>query len=214
MIVARIQGHPARAHLHEPLADSLGLPTEILLHSSDPPNPWLGYRACLSDLPACSHLLVIQDDTRVCANFAETIRYVTADVPVSLFLFNQPIRIAKALTRIMGKQPYYDARFRINEFCPVVGLLWPVEKAREFLAWVDENPRKLGHRNPRSDDSVVGKWCAHTHQTVRFTAPSLIDHLGTEPSVKGGPTPASGATAMYFQEDGLDYIRRYMPHSP
>src|SRR6476659_10130273 len=71
LILARIQAHPAREHLHGPLAESLGLPTEVSLHSSDPPDPFAGYRACLSDIPAdVTHLLVIQDDTVVCRNFA------------------------------------------------------------------------------------------------------------------------------------------------
>ena len=209
MIRARIQGHPARSHLHDALAASLQIPTELALHSSDPPNPWHGYRNCLSDLPRCTHLVVVQDDALVCANFGETIERVAlrnADIPVSLFLMPSPLRIARqAIREAKGGKLYFDARFRINEFCPVVGMLWPVRKAEEFLDWVEENPRRLGHRDPRSDDSVVGKWCANTHQTIRFTIPSLVEHMADQPSVKGGPTPASKMKAIWFAEDGLQY---------
>ena len=209
MILARIQGHPARSHLHDTLAASLQIPTEVRLHSSDPPNPWAGYRACLGDLPDCSHLLVVQDDTKVSLNFGEAISRIAAqnlNLPVSLFLMPQPLRIARqAIREVKSRHLYFDAHFRINEFCPVVGMLWPVEKAAEFLRWVEENPRRLGHREPRSDDSVVGKWCANTHQTIRFTIPSLVDHMADQPSVKGGPTPASSMKAIWFAEDGLNY---------
>lgn len=95
-----------------------------------------------------------------------------------------------------------DARFRINEFCPVVGMLWPVCKAQEFLTWVDEHPRKLGTREPRSDDSVVGKWCAHTHQTIRICLPSIVQHRGDIRAVKGGNNVSTKARAIWFTEDG------------
>lgn len=129
-----------------------------------------------------------------------------AQIPVSLFLMPSPLRVARqSIREVKAGRRYFDARFRINEFCPVVALLWPVAKAVEFTGWVTGNPRKLGAQNPRSDDSVVGKWCAHTHQTIRFTMPSLVQHLATEPSVKGGPTPASKMTAIWFAEDGAQY---------
>ena len=143
------------------------------------------------------------------AGFGEAVQAVAlrnGDIPVSFFLMPSPLRIARQAIREARQQNiYFDARFRINEFCPVVGMIWPVAKAREFLEWVDGNPRRLGHPDPRSDDSVVGKWCAHTHQTIRFTIPSLVQHLATEPSVKGGPTPASKMTAIWFAEDAAQY---------
>lgn len=143
------------------------------------------------------------------AGFGEAVEKVAlrnAHLPVSLFLMPSPLRIARqSIREAKAGHLYFDARFRINEFCPVVALLWPVRKVEEFMDWVDTNPRRLGHRNPRSDDSVVGKWCAITHQTIRFTMPSLVQHLGDQPSVKGGPTPASKMTAIWFAEDGLSY---------
>ena len=129
-----------------------------------------------------------------------------AHLPVSLFLMPSPLRIARqAIREAKAGHRYFDARFRINEFCPVVGMLWPVRKAREFMDWVDTNPRGLKVERQRSDDHVIGKWCALTHQTIRFTVPSLVEHLGDVPSVKGGPTPASKMRAVWFARDGSDY---------
>lgn len=208
-MIARIQGHPTRAHLHQPLADSLGFETEIRLHSSDPPNPWLGYRACLSDLSDCSHLLVIQDDAEVCVNFTPAIEQIAAaspDKPVVLFLSSHPPRLAKA-ARMAAKyrNVYVDSRLRINEFMPVVSVLWPRHLAEAFMAWADANPRKLGHGAPRSDDSVAGRWAALTNQAIRVTVPSLVEHDGSLESVKGAPTAASTFRAWFLAENALDY---------
>lgn len=144
---------------------------------------------------------MIQDDTRLCRNFAQAVQDYACDLPVCLFLYSSPLRVARLMRKTIGKQPFFDTHLRINEFCPVVGMIWPVEVARGFLRWERENPRRLGHPNPRSDDSVVGKWAAHTHQIIRFTAPSLVEHLGTEAPVKGGFTPASRMSALYFCEE-------------
>lgn len=154
---------------------------EVSSHASLPPNPWQGYRKALSGLPdADSHVCVLQDDVRVCQNFPQVIERIAAanpDVPVGLFLSRLPIRVSSlALKAAKRRECYVNAHFRTNEFCPVVGVLWPIHKAREFMNWADENPRRLGHHAPRSDDGVLGRWCAITKQTVRFTVPSLVQH--------------------------------------
>jgi len=211
-VVARVQANPARSHLHDALVQSLGLPCEVILHSSDPPNPWKGYVACLTDVPDASHLLVIQDDTTVCKNFAPALRLIAEanpSTPVVLFLARLPRRIANmALHATKKRQVYLDCQLRSNDFLPVVAILWPVEKAKEFLAWAEANPHKLGHKAPRSDDSVGGRWASLTRQPIRFTLPSLVEHPDLEPSLIGRK-PAwgkdSGRVAMAFAEDGLAY---------
>ena len=212
-VLARIQAHPARKHLHDGLVQSLELPAEVVLHASDPPSPWGGYRSCLSDVPSgISHLLVIQDDTTVCRNFAPALRLIAEsnpNTPVVLFLARLPRRISHmALLATKKRQVYLDAQLRSNDFLPVVAILWPVEKAREFLAWAEANPHKLGHKDPRSDDAVGGRWASLTKQPIRFTLPSLVEHPDLEPSLIGRQ-PAwgkdSGRVAMFFAEDGLAY---------
>jgi hypothetical protein len=201
-VVARIQAHPSRAHLRPALIDSLGLPTQVFEHASFPPSPWEGYRLCLTDPPDCSHLLVIQDDVLACRNFHVALEQIAAvsAMPVCLFLAPQPKRLATLSLRARGR--YLDTGLRVNEFMPVVAVLWPIEKAREFLRWTEDNPRKLGHIRPRSDDSVAGRWASLTRQTIRFTVPSLVQHLASEPSVKGAATAASSFTALSFCDDG------------
>ena len=209
MIHARIQSHPSRAHLHQPLADSLGLPTEIVIHESDPPSPWDGYRLCLSNLPDSSHLVVLQDDATVCTNFAEAITEVARfnpDTPVVLFLAHLPRRTAKDAVKAMKSRQSYVQLF-IRDFCPVVGMLWPTHKAHEFMEWT-KSGRLPGQPNPRSDDAVVGRWMLTTKQTIRVTVPSLVQHLDQEPSLIGKRAAWGrdrGRTALFFAEDGMAY---------
>ena len=205
MIVARIQGHPSRGDLHQALIDSLGLPTELCLHSSDPPDPWSGYRACLSDLPRCTHVLVIQDDAVVCQNFAgavDTISFSNKDVPVCLFLGAYPASTATRARRAMQAKRRY-VHLGPTTFVPLVACLWPKAKAEEFLEW------GLHNKTTRADDGNAARWARQTRQEVRVTVPSLVQHNDYVPSVKGGrqhkPGAESWRRAVFLAEDGLAY---------
>ena len=209
MILARIQAHPSRLHLHDDLASDLGFYTEIVEHSSDPPNPWLGYKNVLeTHTKPYDHLLVVQDDAVVCPGFKGAVEKVAARNPdklVVLFLARLPGRVARQATMAAKKKEcYLTAELRINEFLPAVAVLWPATKVREFLNWAQHNPRKLGHTSPRSDDGVLGRWASLTKQQVRFTVPSLVQHPDMEPSLIGRQ-PAwgkdTGRIAQWFAED-------------
>lgn len=184
-----------------------------MVHASDPPSPWLGYRACLTGIPGgVTHLLVIQDDTTVCKNFAPALRLIAEanpSTPVVLFLARLPRRLSHlALLATKKNECYLETQLRSNDFLPVVAVLWPVAKAQEFLSWAQANPHKLGHPRPRSDDSVGGRWASLTKQTIRFTVPSLVEHPDLEPSLIGRKAAwgkDSGRVAMAFAEDGLAY---------
>lgn len=212
-LVVRIQSHPSREHLLPRLLESLApLPVTVSAHAATPPNPWLGYYQALSDLPKCSHVVVLQDDVVVSRNFAPAVEIIAskkAEIPVVLFLAYLPRRIStQSLQASKRGLRYLDTKFRINEFCPVVGILWPVEKAREFLAWTDANPSRLGHPSPRSDDGVLGRWCSLTNQVMRFTIPSLVEHPDREESIIGRKASWGkdrGRVALNFcQDDPLD----------
>jgi hypothetical protein len=191
------------------LVDALApLPVEVSLHTSDPPNPWKGYQRILSNVPGCSHLLIVQEDVAVCHNFPLAVIKIAdanPDRPVILFLARLPRRVANnALRAAKRRERYLDEHLRINEFCPVVGILWPAHKAQEFLAWTDANPGRLGHPEPRSDDGVLGRWVALTKQTVRFAIPSLIQHPDDQPSVIGRRAAwgkDGGRVALMFCQD-------------
>ena len=65
VIWARVQAHPSRRDLLPDLLARLKpLPVEVMFHESVPPDPWAGYRACLKNIPDCTHLLIVQDDAQ------------------------------------------------------------------------------------------------------------------------------------------------------
>jgi hypothetical protein len=208
-LAARIQHHPSRARLIPPLLEALApLPTEVIAHVSDPPSPWDGYKLCLSDLPDCSHLLVIQDDAIPCRNFVPALKQiaVTNDVPVCLFLARLPRRTSTDATKALKANRRYVTLF-IRDFVPVVAVLWPRAKAQEFMVWA-QNAKLPGQPNPRSDDAVVGRWMMTTRQEIRTTCPSLVEHPDMEASLIGrqpswGKDP--GRVALHLAEDALAY---------
>lgn len=77
------------------------------------------------------------------------------------------------------------------------------------MEWTSANPHKLGHPSPRSDDGVLGRWCALTKQTVRFTVPSLVQHPDRVKSVIGRKEhwgKDKGRVALlYYEDDPLEY---------
>ncbi len=185
------------------------MPTEVSLHSSEPPSPWDGYRKALTNLPpAVTSVLVIQDDATVCANFTLAVRQIAVanpEKPVVLFVPGSARWIKKQfLEAVLAKRPYID--MHPSSFMPVVAVLWPRHKAEEFLAWC-ETAKIPGIRTPwRSDDAVAGAWMRLTRQTVRVTVPSIVEHLDNVECVKGkSHRPAfgrdKGRVAMHYIGD-------------
>lgn len=183
------------------------MPARIMLHASEPPSPWAGYRLCLEAETDADHICVLQDDARVSLNFApalERIAEANPDTVVVLYLSWLPRRISMlAQKATIRREPYVTTVIR-QEFLPVVGVLWPAQKARELLSWCEDNPRRLGHKDPRSDDHVAGRWATFTQQTIRFTVPSIVQHPDEEPSLIGRKAwwgKDKGRTALFFAED-------------
>lgn len=176
---------------------------EISLHSSDPPNPWEGYKQALSGIPQKGHVLVLQDDVRVCQNFAPVVEQVAEmhpDYPVVLFLSKLPMRIAGLAIRALKKrQACIHTQLRINEFMPVVGVLWPCHKATEFLNWASTAKLPGYPRVTLSDDACAGRWAAKTKQTVCFAVPSLVEHDIEIDSLVGN-NRKGGRVALRFEE--------------
>lgn len=207
-VAVRVQHHPARRHLIPTLLERLApLPVEVIEHASEPPSPWAGYQACLRDPPACTHLLVVQDDAFPCENFAVAVQQVAIsnpDVPVCLFFPPYGREKKQALYAAKNNQRYITLMTSSQSFLPVVATLWPVHKTVEFLDWATANPQLPGQREPRSDDAMAGRWKVMTKQTVKCTIPSLVEHLGDEPSVCGNGRKGM-RFAMFVAEDATAY---------
>ncbi len=178
-VAVRVQHHPNRARLLPTLLGSLDpLPFEVITDPdpSGEPNPWRCYHACLSSPPNCSHLLIVQDDVRVCQGFTAAVQLIAEaqpDFPVCLFLGGKPFHTLKMLRRLQYQNGPYVV-MHPSDPLPMVATLWPVRKAQEFLDWTEENPST--GKSGRSDDARGGKWMGRTRQTILATQPSLVEH--------------------------------------
>ncbi len=114
---------------------------------------------------------------------------------------NIPASTALLARRSLGKKRYIPL---LNApFVPLVAVLWPVEKAKNFLFWSKE--AKIS----RADDGNAGRWMRQTRQPILVTVPSLVEHNDYVPSVKGGRDHKPGLEkwrrALFLAENALDY---------
>ena len=185
----RIQHAPGREATLNRLLASLGVPAVIFTdRGGGTPSPWRGYKACLASIPdKFTHIAILQDDTIACRNLAAALPLVAdahPDKVICLFLGGAPRRTATLAHRAHA-QGLHFTRLHPNDFLPVVATMWPREKAESLLTWAEENPLKLGHREPRSDDAVAGRWMKFNREQVVCTVPSLVQHPDDHPSTIG-----------------------------
>lgn len=179
----------------------------VIEDGEDPPNPWRGYRKCLSDLPEFGHIAVLQDDTTVCHNFAPTLELIAEhnpDTPVSLFLSKIPKRTLNLAMLRQGRSRYVDCH--PQDLIHAISIIWPVGKAREFMDWIQDNPKRIrGDQFSTSDDANLTRWFSLTGQRFRCTVPSLVQHLDDVPSIVNSAKVKNGRdggrTAAYFIGD-------------
>lgn len=202
-IAARIQHHPDRVKLLPPLLHHLTpFPAEVVEHFSEPPDPWAGYKQCLTNLPDCSHVVVVQDDALPVPGFAEALPLIAAanpDVPVCLWMSAIPANAAGRARRAAGRKTYIP--LGPAPFVPLVAVLWPRRAATDFMEWTN-----TASRLTRADDGNVGRWMRQTKQEFLVTVPSIVEHNDFTPSVKGGTRreshgKASDRVALLLAED-------------
>jgi hypothetical protein len=209
VIHARVQAHPSRAHLLPRLLHHLyPYDPEVVEHHSDPPDPWAGYLRCLTDIPECSHLLIVQDDAIPVPGFAEALPGIAAsnpDQPVCLWMSAIPASTAARARRTKGRYvPLGPANF-----VPLVAVLWPRVKAQEFARWA-----QTASGLTRADDGNVARWVRQMprEQKPEFMVcvPSIVEHDDFTPTVKGGTRKeskglASDRVAVLLADDARDY---------
>jgi hypothetical protein len=204
-LLSRVQAHPSRKHLLPDLLAALEpLYVEVSTHESVPPDPWAGYRQALSNLPDCSHVLVIQDDALPVPNFAQAVEQIAErqpDTPVCLFMGAYPASTAAAIRRAKMRDRYQP--LLPSSFVPLVACLWPRPVAERFLHW------GRGRKLSRADDGNASKWMRATRQPFLVAVPSIVEHNDFVPSVKGGREHVPGAeswrSALFLAEDAAAY---------
>lgn len=211
-VLIRVQHRPGRESVQRLL---LQLPAaEVIEDGDDPPNPWRGYLRCLTDLPAEGHVAVLQDDTVACRNLAPALELIAAAhpaTPVSLFLSkNGKVKRTYNLAGLRhGKSRYVQVH--PADLVHAVAVLWPVGKAREFVDWIAENPKRIrAGQISTSDDAHMTRWMQLTGQTFLCTIPSIVDHPDDVPSIvnqgreKDGKDTGRCAAYWIGDDDPLD----------
>lgn len=118
-----------------------------------------------------THHILLQDDVRVCPEFAAGVKEVIKAYPDQVIsLFAMPRKGFEALSCRWGEA----------EGTWGCGIVMSKELIREFLDWEAE------HVIPefKHDDSRISLWCVKTKRTVKVPFPNLVDHL-TMKSVMG-----------------------------
>ncbi len=206
VIRCRIQAHPSRAHIHDRLLRALQpLPFDLLIHKSDPPDPWANYRQCLDYTGDASHILVVQDDAMPVPGFADAAVRIAEkhpDSPVCLFMGTMPASTAALVRRAKPNVRYVP--LTLSSFMPLVCVLWPTKVARGFLEW-----SSTAGGMTRADDGNAARWLRATKTQVWVSVPSIVQHDDGEPSVKGGrnhvPWAESWRQAMILADDAARY---------
>lgn len=183
-IAVRVQHHPARDALLPPLLADL--PGAEVVADPDPDrdrNPWRTYRACLErPLPVgATHLLVLQDDVRLCRNFLPAVELLAGEEPLALFLGGAPQHSAR---NALAKPRYSIVPLHGASFVPVVALLWPRAHVASVLSWL-QTAKLPGGSGARSDDAIIGRWSRKTRTQVWATTPSLVEHPDVSESLIG-----------------------------
>jgi hypothetical protein len=174
----------------------------VVEHASVPPDPWGGYRRCLTDPPDCTHLLIIQDDAIPVPGFADVLPQIAQNDPVCLWISNSPANAAGRARRAHGKQPYVP--LGPAPFVPLVAVLWPRQAAIDFLEWSE-----TASQITRADDGNAGRWMRQTRRQFMVCVPSIVEHDDCVPSVKGGRPETQGRdrsrVAMLLADDARDW---------
>jgi hypothetical protein len=183
-IVVRVQHHPAReALLPALLAELPGAEVVVDPKPDRERNPWRTYRACLErSVPdRTSHLLIVQDDVRLCRNFLPAVEMLAGAEPLALFLGGAPQHSARLA---LAKPRYSVVPLHFASFVPVVALLWPRAHVESVLRWL-ETAKLPGGAGAKSDDAIIGRWSRKTRTQVYATTPSLVEHPDESASLIG-----------------------------
>jgi hypothetical protein len=211
-VAYRVQSTPGRDGPRTRLLRGLPLATQVVIDDGEPPaNPWRGYQKCLSNLPNCTHLVIIQDDALVCDDFPLTVEQVIKarpEQPICLFLhggdFLRTLTAARQ-ARQAGKR-FVSLYFR--DLMPVVAVVWPRQHAEHFLEWSKTATLPGMPRPVRSDDACAGLWMRESRVPVLATLPSLVEHPDDVISTIGkrhAHGQDKGRTAWWYDPQALEY---------
>ena len=166
-----------------------------------------GAKRCLTDPPnGASHLVVLQDDVEPCADFGLRVNEMVKERPFDILsLFVGGLKDSKKVMLKQANAGQRLAEMRGVRIHHVVGLVWPVAAAADFLEWYARDGDRMSLRKPhRSDDAVFSYWIKNgrPRRSVWATIPCLVDHREDVFQVARPPDgqrgPSSGRRAVLF----------------
>jgi hypothetical protein len=172
-----IMYHPSRAELIPSLLDACGPLAARVVEDPDPtgfPSPLrTAKRAWAASLPGATHHLVLQDDVRPSAHFAQQLTAAIRARPddaIALYVhWHSPLNAY--LTRLAAVSGSAWAALSYREWVPTLGLVLPAAEADGLAEWLAGYPDEV-----RDDDELVVEYCAARGLRVLATVPNLVDH--------------------------------------
>jgi hypothetical protein len=149
-----------------------------------------------------SHMIVLQDDVTVCADFPLAVAAAIEERPddvLSLFVGGLRQTTTKHFRRAqIERKRWVQIVFSDIHHC--VALVWPRELAKAFLEWTETAMLPGEGRNQQSDDAIVGAWARRTKNYFWATVPCLVEHNDDVESTIGRQRGDAGRRAIQFAD--------------
>lgn len=187
-----IQHHPSRAALIPELVERLG-GAEVVTDPDPEAKLPSALRTNLECIRRCpddvTHLLVVQDDAWPCDDFRARAEPKIEEKPEAMIAFFMP-GVGEHRRLMMRAHAAGEGWTRLPiTWAPTVALCWPVDRAREFLAFAEE---RYDLTKQKGDDGPVGKY-RERHKTEAWAVvPSLVQHPDVVPSLMGRTAAGHG----------------------
>lgn len=170
-ILIRIQHTSTRPRFFNQLLESFYIPSDRDYQVVwDDTSCWSGCQKCLTNIgDSFTHVLVLQDDVIVCADFLKTVEKIAEllpDKPISFFSKDNVIERAR-----MENKNWATTRC----WFMAQGYMFPVPLATKMVKWIKKYA-DLEHCN--IDDELMSMYLFAHDIPVYLTAPSLVEHLG------------------------------------
>ena len=188
-----VMHHPARAERLPELLDALsGLKPRVVTdpNPDGPPSPLRTAKLAWAAIaPGATHHLVIRDDARPVAGFADLVRHLVSirpDAGICLYVdCDSPQNAYRSRQAAASAQPF--AELSLLECTPTLGLVLPAAAAAGLASHLAALPDYL-----RDDDEMVTPFRRAIGLDVLGAVPNLLDHAGqgTRHSVIFHPEPA------------------------
>jgi hypothetical protein len=149
------------------------------------------------------HVLVLQDDVIVCADFPSAVTAAIEERPdsvLSLWVGGLSGRTRKDFWAAQGRKERWSPIY-FRDIHHVVALVWPRELGLAFLEWSSSSRLPGDCRQVQSDDAIVGAWARRTKRQFWATVPCLVEHNDDPdvvPSTIGRPQGDKGRQAIAF----------------